>query len=202
MFTSATSDQTERVFQRYLPHSCPSTVAVIRPLWGTQGVVDYGGLYHNRALYIVNVFTVYRADMDISHSIRIVAPRDKVFALYADPASWPVWDSETVAVHLPSLGEGASGWLKPRQGPKAKIKVTEVTQDRSFTVESALPFCRIQFGHELAGEGSGTHVTHWVRFTGPLAPLFRRLIGNGIDRSLPDTLAGLKRASEYGTVGS
>ena len=140
--------------------------------------------------------------MDISHSIHITASRNQVFALYEDVASWPTWDSETVDIHLPSFGQGASGWLKPRQGPKAKIKVTEFTRDRSFTVESALPFCRIQFGHDLADEESQTCVTHWVRFTGPLAPLFRRLIGNGMDRSLPDTLAGLKRASESRTVGS
>lgn len=140
--------------------------------------------------------------MAISHSTHITAPRNRVFALYEDVASWPAWDSETMDVHLPSLGPGASGWLKPRQGPKAKIKVTEFTRDRSFTVESTLPFCRIQFGHDLIDEGNQTRVTHWVRFIGPLAPLFRQLIGSGMDRSLPDTLAGLKRASESWTVGS
>lgn len=136
--------------------------------------------------------------MSIVHSIEIDAPRKQVFALYEDVGSWPAWDSETLAVHLPGLRPGASGWLKPRQGPKAKICISEVVQDRSFTVEGLLPLCRMQFGHELDGEGDRTSVTHWVRFTGPLAPLFRRLIGKGIDRTLPHTLAGLKRASERG----
>ncbi len=136
--------------------------------------------------------------MSIVHSIEVDAPRRQVFSLYADVGSWPAWDSETLAVQLPALRPGASGWLKPRQGPKANIRVSEVTPDTSFTVESRLPLCRMQFGHELDGEEGRTIVTHWVRFTGPLAPLFRRLIGRDIDRTLSRTLAGLKRASEHG----
>jgi len=136
--------------------------------------------------------------MCIAHSIEIDAPRKKIFALYEDVGSWPIWDSEILAVHLPGLYPGASGWLRPRQGPKAKIYISEVVRDTSFTVEGLLPLCRMQFGHELDGDGDRTNVTHWVRFTGPLAPLFRRLIGRGIDRTLPHTLAGLKRTSELG----
>lgn len=136
--------------------------------------------------------------MDISHSIRIAAPRNQIFARYADVASWPTWDSELIDVHLPAFAHGASGWLKPRQGPKSKIKLVEIKQDRCFTVESALPLCRMQFGHDLADEDGQTRVTHWVCFTGTLAPLFRRLIGKAVARSLPDTLAGLKLACEAG----
>ena len=136
--------------------------------------------------------------MSISHSIEINAPRKQVFALYEDLSSWPVWDSETLAVHLPGLHPGASGWMQPREGPKAKIRISAVVRDTSFTVEGLLPLCRMQFGQELDGDGERTNVTHWVRFTGPLAPLFRRLIGRGINQTLPHTLAGLKRICERG----
>ena len=111
-------------------------------------------------------------------------------------ASWLAWDSETAAVQLPGLHPGASGWLKPRKGQKATIRVTEVVPDTSFIVEGALPFCRMRFGHDLAGNGDRVTATHWVRFSGPLAFLFRRVVGRGIDRTLPATLAGLKRAAE------
>jgi hypothetical protein len=86
--------------------------------------------------------------------------------------------------------------LKPRSGPKARIWVTEVTQDRSFTAESALPLCRMHFDHMLDETGGVTTATHALRFTGPLAFLFRRLIGTGIHRTLPTTLKGLKAAAE------
>lgn len=135
--------------------------------------------------------------MSIVHRIDIDAPRKVVFALYEDVASWPRWDSETAEVRLPEgLQPGATGWLKPRQGPKASIRVAEVLPGKSFTIEGRLPLCRMQFGHELQGDADRTTATHWVRFTGPLAFLFRRVIGAGIDKTLPDTLTGLKRASE------
>lgn len=134
--------------------------------------------------------------MSIVHRIEIAAPADRVFLLYQDIAAWPVWDAETVAVSLPGLFRGASGWLQPRQGPRAKIRVADVVPGRSFTVEGRLPLCRMHFGHELEARDDCTIAVHWVRFTGPLAFLFRRLIGRGIDKTLPDTLAGLKRVSE------
>jgi hypothetical protein len=135
--------------------------------------------------------------MGIEHSVLINAPRNAVFELYADVMSWPAWDRETLHVHLPlGLRTGASGWLKPRAGPKAFIRVSEVVANRSFTVEGRLPLCRMIFGHQLEDTANGTRATHSVRFDGPLAFVFRRLIGSGIDASLPTTLTGLKAASE------
>jgi len=135
--------------------------------------------------------------MSIAHRIEIKASREAVFALYANISSWCDWDTEVQAVHLSEgLRVGSHGWLKPRQGPKAKIRVTEVVPNVSFTVEGMLPLCRMEFGHELLSQADCTVAAHSVRFVGPLAFLFRRLIGRGIDSTLPDTLAGLKRASE------
>ncbi|MNE89313.1 hypothetical protein D3C80_1867140 [compost metagenome] len=48
--------------------------------------------------------------------------------------------------------------------------------ERSFTIESRPPLCRMQFGHELEGDENRTTITHWVHFTGPLAFLFRQLL--------------------------
>ena len=133
----------------------------------------------------------------ISHSILINASREVVFGLYQDVASWPKWDEETTAVRLQQgLRPGAVGWLKPRQGPRARIRVRDVMPLESFTVEGQLPWCRMIFGHDLKSVSGQTNVTHWVAFEGPLAFLFRKLIGAGIDSSLPRTLQGLKRASE------
>lgn len=138
----------------------------------------------------------------ISHSIMISAPREVVFRLYRDVAAWPTWDKETIDVELKQgLQPGAAGWLKPRHGPKAEIRVKDVIPLESFTVEGQLPFCRMIFGHDLQSVSGQTSVTHWVRFEGPLAFLFQRLIGAGIDASLPSTLLGLKHASEQAAGG-
>jgi hypothetical protein len=133
----------------------------------------------------------------IDQSVQIIAPVEAVFRRYADVQSWPDWDSEVAAVDLPQgLVPGATGWLKPRRGPRASLVVTEVEQDRSFTIQSRLPLCEMRFGHSLLAQGDITTARHWVSFVGPLAPLFRHLIGRSIAATLPATLAGLKAACE------
>jgi hypothetical protein len=140
--------------------------------------------------------------MTITHSIAVAAPRAAVFALYEDVALWPAWDRETAEVFLPDgLRQGSAGWLRPRKGPKARVRVAEVVPGRSFTMESQLPLCRMHFGHDLEEDGAQTTATHSVRFSGPLGFLFRRLVGREIDATLPATLLGLKRAGE-GEAGS
>jgi hypothetical protein len=131
------------------------------------------------------------------HHITIDSTLETVFAAYADVARWPEWDNEVREVHLPAgLKLGATGHLIPRQGPKAMITVTECTQLRSFTMQAALPLCKMHFGHMLREDQGKTTATHWVEFTGPLAFLFRQLIGKGITATLPTTLQWLKRHCE------
>ena len=130
------------------------------------------------------------------HEMHVDAAPSAVFSRYRDVSNWPAWDPETLAADLPGLEVGATGWLKPRQGPRAKVAIVEVTEGRSFTVEGRLPLCRMHFGHELRETATGTLVTHSVGFSGPLAFVFQRLVGRELDRTLPLTLAGLKAASE------
>lgn len=135
--------------------------------------------------------------MTISHKIRISSPREVIFSLYEDVASWPEWDRETAEVFLPEgLQPGATGWLRPRKGPKARVRVAGVVAGRSFTMEGSLPLCRMYFDHDLEEEGGQVTATHSVRFCGPLSFLFRRVIGREIDAALPNTLRGLKRSAE------
>lgn len=135
--------------------------------------------------------------MSITHSISISTSRKTIFERYEDVASWPIWDHSIADVVLSDgLKPGSEGWLKPQKGPKARILVTQVEPGRSFLIESRLPLCRVYFDHELEGDASSTTATHSVRFSGPLSFLFRRLIGQEINATLPDTLRGLKRACE------
>lgn len=135
--------------------------------------------------------------MQIKASIEIKTEPDRVFRLYQDAAHWVDWDPEVTAASLPDgLKLGAKGWLKPRSGPRANIQVVEVTQGTSFSVQSRLPLCRMWFGHSLSASSGSTVATHWVEFRGPLSFLFRYLVGRSIQASLPNTMCGLKRASE------
>ncbi|MCA3694024.1 SRPBCC family protein [Aquidulcibacter sp.] len=133
----------------------------------------------------------------ITHEVLIQAKPETVFALYQDVRNWPQWDEEVLEVSLPEgLTPNTRGWLKPRSGPKAQIKVVSVTQPTQFRVESGLPGCTMGFDHHLEATTLGTRVTHGVYFKGPTSFLFKRLIGPSLRRGLPVTLQGLKNLAE------
>jgi Polyketide cyclase / dehydrase and lipid transport len=135
--------------------------------------------------------------MNFQHSVLIDASPADIYTLYADVVRWPIWDSEVQESSISGVFEtGATGSLKPKGGPKSKIFFTDVKPNTSFTVQSKLPLCTMTFEHELVPNGLSTTATHRVLFTGLLSPVFGRLIGNGIRRTLPETMRGLKRAAE------
>ena len=137
--------------------------------------------------------------MHFSSSVQIAASADVIYGLYAQVSDWPAWDPEVERSHVSGpFVAGATGTLKPKGGPESKIELIEVTPGKSFTVRCKLPFCEMTFGHELEQAGGLTTATHSVSFTGPLAVVFGFLIGRGIERTLPATMNGLKRAAENG----
>ena len=67
----------------------------------------------------------------------------------------------------------------------------------SVTTRCLLPLCKMDFVHILEPQANGsTHVINQVVFSGWLAPLFGRLIGKSIAKTMPATLASLKRHLE------
>ncbi|MCU0648618.1 MAG: SRPBCC family protein [Gemmatimonadaceae bacterium] len=125
-------------------------------------------------------------------------PED-VFALYADASSWARWDPDIEsATRDGPFAPGTRGSIKPREGPTTKIVVTKVDPNRAFTAEARLPLCTMHFEHEVVPVGTETKITHRVRFTGPLAFLFARLIGKQLKYGIPRTMLGLKHALEGG----
>lgn len=135
--------------------------------------------------------------MKFEESVLIMATTGKIFSVYSAVADWPLWDAE---VEYASLnGEfkiGAEGKIKPKGAPESKIKIIELTEAKSFTVECMLPLCKMHFIHIISPEGPGSRVANFLVFTGLLAPVFGRLIGKSIYKSMPNTLAGLKKYVE------
>ena len=135
--------------------------------------------------------------MQFEASTHINAPSATIFALYANVTGWPTWDSDVKSATLDgAFVSGAKGVIVPNGGPKSEIIFTEVVKNKSFAAQCKLPLCTMRFEHELAASGSGTQATHRVIFQGFLAPLFGRLIGSGMRKTLPHALAGLKKAAE------
>lgn len=122
----------------------------------------------------------------------------EVFALYADVANWPKWDPDLKSSSLQgAFVSGAVGEVVPHSGPKSALHFEQVVPGRSVRMMCKLPLGVMHFDYELQAKGNGqTVVTHRTTFSGLLSPLWCRLIGSSMKKSLPAALAGLKRTAE------
>lgn len=135
--------------------------------------------------------------MSLEYCINIARTREHIFSIYKDVNSWAQWDPDIEAVGLDGdFIAGTRGWLKPVGAPKTSTRMVSVVEPASFTVESKLPFCTLTFEHDLKTVGESTDVTHRVLFSGPLAPLFSRIIGSKIRKGIRGTMEGLKQFAE------
>jgi len=137
----------------------------------------------------------------ITEEIMVSANPEHVFLLYKDVENWNKWDPDVRSSSISgAFAAGVTGKLKPKSGPEAKIKIVSVEKNKSFTVQSLLPFCIMTFEHELLPLENSTRVIHRVSFNGPLSFFFGRVVGSQIRKGLPGSLHGLKKAVETNAV--
>jgi hypothetical protein len=118
-------------------------------------------------------------------------------------AAWPRWDDGVEWARLDgAFAAGVRGEMKPKGGPKTRFELLTVDAGRGFSDRSFLPLTHLDFEHrvEPAGDGQVT-VTHTIRFHGPLAFFFRRVIGKKIAAGLPGAVKALAALAE-GTDGT
>jgi hypothetical protein len=118
------------------------------------------------------------------------------FARWADMATWPEWNLDTEWVRLDGpFTEGATGVLKPKGGPKVRFVVARLTADE-FVDVSKLLGARLTFAHRVASAGDKTEVTVDVSLAGPLAPVWKLILGKGIAASAQPDLERLAAVAE------
>jgi len=131
--------------------------------------------------------------MKFEQSINISVEPSTVFEAYKDVSGWSQWDPETESASIDGpFTVGTAGKIKPKGSPESKITIIEVTENKSFTVECALPLCKMQFVHLMSPNETGTELVNQLEFSGLLGPIFGRLFGKEIDKSIPGSLKGLK----------
>ena len=142
-----------------------------------------------------------KVSMQIEHKITVSATPDILFRIYEDVANWHTWDPDTKRAVLKGPFEpGSKGKLTPAKGNTVPMRVTEVVANRSFTVESKIPFFRMVFEHELIPQAGGTEVIHRVKLSGPLLMIIGKMLSRQIDAGLPITLQNLKQLAEAKSV--
>jgi hypothetical protein len=107
---------------------------------------------------------------------------------YADVDAWPRWNAEIKRASLDGpLTLGAKAKIVFRTGLRLRFAVVEFEQGRLFTDESRLPGARMGHRHLVEPTAfSGSKLTNTIYIEGPLAPLWRQIIGPAAARALPD----------------
>lgn len=117
-----------------------------------------------------------------------VAPAAVWEKAYADAEAWPKWNVEIKRASLDGpLAIGAEAKIVFGTGLRLRFRVVELEDGRLFTDESRLPGARMGHRHLLEPtEGGGSRLTNTIYIEGPLAPLWRRILGPAATRTLPD----------------
>lgn len=125
------------------------------------------------------------------------APPEAFFARWADMATWPQWDEAVAWVRLDGpFATGSAGVLKPKGGPKVSFVIETLDRGAEFTDVSSMPGARLRIRHLVSVEDHSTRIDIDVSIDGPLAWLWRRVIGRGIASSTSDGLAKLVAVAE------
>jgi uncharacterized protein YndB with AHSA1/START domain len=122
---------------------------------------------------------------------RSSAPPAAFFARWADLDTWPEWDTAVAWGRLDGpFAAGTTGELKPARGPKVRFVIETLEPGREYTDVSAMPGARLWIRHLVRTDDGGTDVEVEVSLDGPLARVWKLLLGRGLARS---TVSGLDR---------
>lgn len=131
------------------------------------------------------------------HSIKTKATPESVWELWSNIKTWNTWDHGIENSEIEgAFMEGASGWLKPKGGPRVKFKILRAEKNRVFHDRSSLPLTSLDFIHTLERDGDYTIVTQRVEMTGLLTFIFAKVIGSGIKKDMPSAMAKLVEMAE------
>jgi len=114
------------------------------------------------------------------------ASMEKVWGIIADVKNWNQWDSEISRVELrkEELVDDAEGELTAVKGSKSHFRVSRVTPDFTYTLETRLPFAQVYTRRILGYHNYKTIITHEVWIEGPLRDFWGALLGKRYARRM------------------
>jgi polyketide cyclase/dehydrase/lipid transport protein len=117
---------------------------------------------------------------------------------YADAEAWPRWNPELRRASLDRpLAAGATARIVFRTGLRLRFGIVEFEPGRLFTDEARLPGARMGHRHLVEPQpGGGSRLANTIYIEGPLAGLWRRVLGPAAARSLPGAQAAIVKLAE------
>jgi hypothetical protein len=134
---------------------------------------------------------------EVRHAERSSAEPAAVWALWADPERWPDWNRDIERAELDGPFEvGTVVRIKFRRGGTIRFSVTEIERERLFVDEARLPGATLGHEHRIS-PGDGTiEISNRIYVRGPLAGLYRLLMGRRVRGSVPELVVRERELAE------
>jgi uncharacterized protein YndB with AHSA1/START domain len=121
----------------------------------------------------------------------------QVFALLADPATWPEWNAGVARVHLdgPFTG-GAQAVMTFPDGGELPFTILRVEDGLGFEDETSVPDAGVvvRVRHEVVATGTGSRIVYAVAADGPEEAA--AAVGAGVSEDFPAVIAALAALAE------
>lgn len=124
--------------------------------------------------------------------------KEQIWKLITDIDRWKEWD-DTVEYSniLGEFKEGESFILKPKGGPKVRIKIIEMIPFQKFTDLTLFPLAKMYGEHFYEETENGLKIKVTMTVTGLLSGLWIKLVARDIVKNLPEDIANqIKNAKQ------
>lgn len=118
--------------------------------------------------------------------------KEDIWRLWADVNNWPKWDRELEYCKMDaSFIVGSHFILKPINGPKVKIFLSEVIPNKKFTDYAKFPGAIMYDAHELEETSDGLRITSIITVKGFLSFIWSNLVAKNVAASVPKQMDAL-----------
>ena len=130
-----------------------------------------------------------------SHSLVTQASPSALWALYADPDTWPTWDPDAELVTLDGpFATGSGGTMKFTGTDPLTYVLEDVQPERRFVDVTSVPGATIRFGHRIEPLEEGVRLTHELEIEADEE--FANQLGAMISEDIPDSMRRLAELAE------
>lgn len=112
--------------------------------------------------------------------------KEQMWKLFSDVNNWHSWDSGIDFAKLEDKFEKGNFFtLKPKGGPKVKVKLLETFVNKSFLDVTKFPLAKMYDRHTFEETPNGLKITNTISVKGILSFLWIKLVAQNIVNALP-----------------